>query len=195
MQKKRSNSPEDQISPQLPEFSFVQSSSPRLGLRSETLGSDGYISRFGYGIEAEIERRASPDSREGDTPPVSATFQYSLNSQPSREDVQSVSEVASTDEQALAQDTSLDVVEDDLDYLRARMTYLDVTKGKKRDSGGPLPKRLSVRGVFDTSDTKGDPAENAAPTRTSRDTLAVPSQHPSLPNKRSSWNVAKHDQG
>jgi hypothetical protein len=170
--------------PQLPEFSFLQSTSPGLGLHPETLGTDGYISRFGYGLEPETQGRTSVASSTEDTPPASAVFEYSLHSHPSKEDVDLIQDHnASSDARRSSPDTSLDVVEDDLDYLRARMSYLDATRGNKRQSGGPLPKRTSIWGVFDESDSSSQIA--AAPVRepNAQENLMVPAQH-KAPHKK-----------
>jgi hypothetical protein len=121
-----------------------------------------------------------------ETPPASAVFEYSLHSQPSKEDVDLIQDRnTASDARETAEDTSLDIVEDDLDYLRARMSYLEVTGAGKRQSGGPLPKRASVRGVFKSTEPDEQVASSSARLGDLRETLRVPSQHQALPHKRS----------
>ena len=149
------------------------------------MSTDGYISRFGYGVGSEDQRRPSITSSMEETPPASAVFEYSLHSQPSKEDVDSLQGQSSAfDARETSQDTSLDIVEDDLDYLRARMSYLEVTKAGKRQSGGPLPKRTSVRGVFEKTESGAQVASSSSSLDDQRDTLKVPAQHQALPHKR-----------
>ena len=182
----RPSSPDDAISPQLPEFSFIKTTSPGLGLHPEALGTDGYISRFGYGVAAGEQRRPSISSSMEETPPASAVFEYSLHSQPSKEDVDSLQDhIPASEAGETAEDTSLDIVEDDLDYLRARMSYLEVTGAGKRQSGGPLPKRASVRGVFEKTESEDHVNSSTARLGDLQDTLRVPSRSQTLPQSGS----------
>lgn len=147
--KKRSTSPIDAISPQLPEFSFSQPLTSGSELRADVLGNESYVSRFGYGIDPELTSERSPAESVEDNPPTSATFAYSLHSEYSRE---SQEDVEAGNRRTSREDSSLDVVENDLDYLRSRMSYFQGGNGEKRKSTGPLPKRSSVQGVFDVLD-------------------------------------------
>lgn len=172
--KKRSTSPIDAMSPRLPEFSFSHPSTSNLDIGVHTSGNESYVSRFGYGIEQGLEGdRSSSDSASGH-PPGSATFAYSLHSQYSRE---SQVEDQPDSRRPSGEDHSLDVVENDLDYLRSRMSYFQGAK-EKRNSGGPLPKRSSVQGVFDLPDTMPSiQKKDKGPAEPKQSNLSVPHRY------------------
>ena len=140
--KKRSTSPIDAVSPRLPEFSFAQTHTSGL---ADVLDNESYISHFGYGVHQSHEADRSSSGSADDNPPSSAAFAYSLHSQYSRE---SQVDTQRYNRRSSVEDDSLDVVENDLDYLRSRISFFQGETKEKRKSGGPLPKRSSVQGVF-----------------------------------------------
>jgi hypothetical protein len=179
----RPSSPASILSPQLPEFSFTASSHAGIAFQPNQLAETSYISRFNYGSEANESQEVSPVGVD-EADPHSAAFAYSLRDHASQDDVQQARDDS--------RDDSLDKVEDDLDYLRARMGYLEATQGDKRDAGGPLPKRRSIKGVFEAP-PETQQSDAVLPEDSSR--LAVPIDTTRVRHKQSLPKMQNGERG
>lgn len=127
-----------------------------LALGTESTGKPAYTSRFHYGVERELQRAASPcSSDDGGAAPSSAAFPYSLHSKDSLDEPRAVLEHIDEEEAQVGND-SLNHVQDDVGYLRAQMSYLEMN-GSHKQASSHLPKRLSVKGVFENDRPHQDP--------------------------------------